>query len=163
MNGMILSPIHTAELDQRSENIVVAAHFEAQYMLRWRELVQEHTVFITLRHPVRCLASHEARNTINSTRDNFLVQWRCMMELMPYCKNILFFHLDALDIREKEAEQMLSYTGTTHEIDWGISPETGSKHGTHDFAITDEYIKLVPSEFIDFYEDTKLLSMEEVA
>jgi hypothetical protein len=77
-----------------------------------------------------------------------------MMELVPYCKEVYFLHLDNYDIREKQAAKIMDVIGEDFEIDWSVSEETGSKAGTHQIDITSELMAGIPKSFVQFYEET---------
>ena len=134
-----------------SDNSVIMAHFDIEFMDVWRRVVKEMPVIIPLRHPARSRVSFERRGTLGSDVVGHLHQWARLMEIDRIAEDVTYFHLDDNEIRETQIKAICSRFNIDHAIDWSVNAESGSKCGTHDLEITDSMMKSVPSEFIDFY------------
>ena len=147
---------HRDVIFREDEDILIADHFHDAFMPSWIECLGKYPCVISLRHPARVLASYDSRNTTIATRRLFFAEWEAMMSVADLFKEPFYFHLDAYDVRKREADYLKDRFGLTHEIDWSVSRETGSKHDNHDLALTEELLKDVPNLFVDFYEQTLL-------
>ena len=134
-----------------SDNIVIMAHFDIEFMDVWRMVVKEMPVIIPLRHPARSRVSFERRGTLGSDVVGHLNQWTRLIAIDKIAEDVTYFHLDDNEIREKQIDAICSRFNIDHDVDWSVNAESGSKCGTHDLKITDSMMKSVPSEFIDFY------------
>lgn len=141
-------------------NILIADHFHDNKLDYWVQCLPLYPCIISLRHPVRCLVSHELRNTTLATPELFVIQWKQMMFMMDQYREPFFFHLDDLKNREQEAAHILRLAGEDFEVDWSVNAESGAKKGTHDLEITQERLDRVPVEFVDFYYSTLQMSKD---
>jgi len=139
--------------DTLSSKCALMGHFDYKFSLAWGYWMQQENVqiIIPLRHPARCLASFNKRNTINSTYESYCRQWDTLISMTRKLSNIMYLHLDDKVIRDKQAKAILEVIGLSHDVDWSVATETGSKHGTHEIEISDTLLENVPEKFINFY------------
>lgn len=152
--GFIAWPPHH-KIKSNNDHVLMG-HFEdtLKFNQRWMELGKVFPAFVPLRHPARSLLSMKARHVPPHVYDH---QWQSQLEFGHKFISTMYIHLDDKEIRERQLIDMLEFLG--HEpwdFDWSVDEkETGSKKKTHDAEITEELLKEVPQEYIDFYEEMK--------
>lgn len=144
-----------AEMYTKQKKLAIADHYWPNTIENWKYYLEHYPTIVSLRHPARCLLSHELRNTIHANIERFRMHWVNMMELIPYANEVYYLHLDDYDIREAQAAKIMRVVGEEFEIDWSVSAETGSKKNTEQAEITAELLEKIPQEFIEFYEKAK--------
>lgn len=108
-------------------------------------------IIIPLRHPVRNYQSLKLRK---ANLPRFNEQWENLIALADKC-DPMYLHLDDLEVREKQAFAITQRFQLPTEIDWSAGKTSGATHGTHELAITEELAELIPTGFIEFYNQTR--------
>lgn len=129
------------------------AHFDNKVIGYWPGLLPKYRAVVTLRHPRRVLESFRRRETVDSNETVYRMHWKRFLGLVDKMVSPLYLHLDAIDVREREAERIRAELGLdAASIEWDAID--GGKKGTHDFELTAENISEAPQEFVEFYEAT---------
>ena len=144
-----IAPVHEGHM---LGNVLITAHFDIGFMDAWVTWVRALPTVITLRHPARVLESYRRRATIGSKFASYLRQWESLMYIVKEAKDVSYLCIDDMEVREAQAEDIRNKFNL-NVFNWSVTSETGSKHNTHDLVLTDELLKDVPVEFINFYQE----------
>lgn len=101
-------------------------------------------IIIPLRHPVRCLASFRAKSRPFKF---FQEQWDNMLKRDL---NAHYVHIDDPIRRYKDVESF-KHVLPVKDFDWAPTYKSGVRTHTHGLTVTDELLKEIPAEYVDFY------------
>jgi hypothetical protein len=138
------------------ESCILLDHITDQaYESKWKGWIAEgHPIVTMMRHPARCMASHIARNEVDTRWMMWYAsQWMNHMELWrehtPYV-----IHLDQPELRDRQLQIINDELGTNLNYDWRISQRMGCKHNTHDKKVDEVLKRMIPQRFNEYYEET---------
>jgi hypothetical protein len=139
-------------LNQRVDDYdcTIAAHLVDHVMDKWIPAFEEFPIYTSMRHPARVWESFKRRGKSKESYDS---QWRNMIDVV-YKYDPFFVHIDRPDIRDSQVSEMARRLDKPLKTDWHVGKDTGSHKNTHNLEITEELLKEIPQEYIDFYYET---------
>lgn len=152
---LVASVMHTGTLFTMNKLLsdkheIAQVHFTSKHYGRMtKKLEDAEHVIIPLRHPARCLEAFKRRN---KGYDDFVEQWDNMVARVSNM-NPCYVHIDDIERREQDVEKISNLVNPV--IDWQPSVRAGMKTFTYKLELSDEMIKAIPKQYIDFYESDK--------